>query len=414
MANLEVSFAGLRFKNPVIAASATPTKNEEFMRKCIDANCGGFVAKTPSWDALERIYPCPRFYVFYPDAVRTGKLYSFYTNEQLSEYTPEEYAQELSKVFPYAKEKDCRVIASIMGGNAEEWARMSALFDPVCEAMELNLACPYGGELAGKKGCQVGADPDLVAEIVAIIRANSDKPIILKLPAEGGDLTSVILKAKEINVGGIHTTHRYSGLEIDVETGRPIMNGAVSGYGGPWAAPISRKWVAKAAQLTDVDICGGGGVDGWRDSVAHIMAGAKTIQMCGGPSLRGYDFFTETVDGIAKFMDRKGYESIEAMVGEAVPFVKHIREVPRKDVFMAKGEVIEDKCIGCGDCAKVCFYSAIDIEEKKAHINTEKCDGCGMCMQMCPSGALVLKHGDDVVSTSWEGARGRKGEASRK
>lgn len=414
MNKLEVSFAGLKFKNPVIAASATPTKNAEFMKKCVDAGLGGFVAKTPSWDEKEQIYPCPRFYVFYPDAVTSGKLYSFYTNEQLAEYSPEEYALEVKKVLPYAREKDCRIIASIMGGDIEEWKKMAELYDPVCDAIELNLACPYGGELAGKKGSTVGADPDIVAEIIGIVRSATDKPLIAKLPAEAGDLTAVLLKLDEINVEAVHTTHRFSGLEIDIETGKPIMNGAVSGYGGPWQGPISRKWVAKAAQLTKLDICGGGGIDGWRDAIAHMMAGAKTVQMCGGPSLRGYGFFTETVEAMEEFLDRKGYKSIEEVIGTAVPYVRHIREVPRKDVFKPLGEVDASKCVGCEACVKICFYNAITMEDGIAEINKSKCDGCGMCMQMCRTGALALKDGDRVVPTSWEGARGRKGESSRK
>jgi len=414
MSNCKTKFAGLNFKNPVVASSATPTKNAEFMKKCVDAGLGGFVAKTTSWDKKEQLYPCPRFYVFYPDAVTSGKFYSFYTNELLAEYTPEEYVKEIEKVLPYAKENDCRVIASIMGGNQEEWKKMAELYSPVCEALELNLACPYGGELAGQKGSTLGADPELVKEVVKIVRSVTDKSLIAKLPAEAGDLTPVLLELDKIKVEAVHTTHRFSGLEIDIETGKPIMNGAISGYGGPWQGPISRKWVAKAAQITKLDICGGGGVDEWRDAIAHIMAGAKIVQMCGGPSLRGYKFFTETINKIKSFLDRKGYDSIEEIVGISVPFVRPIREVPRKDVFKPLAEIDSEKCIGCGICKGICFYEAITIQESVAVVDKAKCDGCGMCMQMCKVGAITLKDGEKVVSTSWEGARGRIGESSRK
>ena len=46
MANLEVNFCGVRFKNPVVASSAEPTLNAANMMKCIDTGAGGVIAKT--------------------------------------------------------------------------------------------------------------------------------------------------------------------------------------------------------------------------------------------------------------------------------------------------------------------------------------------------------------------------------
>ena len=39
MADLRVKFAGMESKNPVVAASATPTKDYLRMKQCVDAGC---------------------------------------------------------------------------------------------------------------------------------------------------------------------------------------------------------------------------------------------------------------------------------------------------------------------------------------------------------------------------------------
>ena len=45
--------------------------------------------------------------------------------------------------------------------------------------------------------------------------------------------------------------------------------------------------------------------------------------------------------------------------------------------------VIEDKCIGCRLCVKVCPLGAITVVDKKARIDLDKCDLCGSCVTAC-------------------------------
>ena len=49
-----------------------------------------------------------------------------------------------------------------------------------------------------------------------------------------------------------------------------------------------------------------------------------------------------------------------------------------------KPYVKQKKCIGCGQCQKICAHSAITIADKKASIDHDKCVGCGRCIGICP------------------------------
>lgn len=53
-----------------------------------------------------------------------------------------------------------------------------------------------------------------------------------------------------------------------------------------------------------------------------------------------------------------------------------------------KPHVSEKKCIGCGQCTKVCAHDAITITDKKASIDHNKCVGCGRCIGVCPMDAV--------------------------
>lgn len=46
MVSLEVEFAGLKLKNPIIAASAPPTETFENIVNCAEAGVGAVVTKT--------------------------------------------------------------------------------------------------------------------------------------------------------------------------------------------------------------------------------------------------------------------------------------------------------------------------------------------------------------------------------
>ena len=72
------------------------------------------------------------------------------------------------------------------------------------------------------------------------------------------------------------------------------------------------------------------------------------------------------------------------------------------DTVVASGsvcEVNESKCMGCGACASICTYGALELREtkqgKKAVVNPVLCKGDGLCNSMCPTGAISLKHFTD-------------------
>lgn len=51
--------------------------------------------------------------------------------------------------------------------------------------------------------------------------------------------------------------------------------------------------------------------------------------------------------------------------------------------------VIQDRCIGCGACVRVCAHDAPKVTDKKASIDLDKCVGCGRCIGVCPKDAVV-------------------------
>ena len=52
----------------------------------------------------------------------------------------------------------------------------------------------------------------------------------------------------------------------------------------------------------------------------------------------------------------------------------------------------EEKCNGCGACAKACHEGAIEMVDGKAKLVRENfCDGFGDCLPNCPTGAITFE-----------------------
>jgi heterodisulfide reductase subunit A len=58
--------------------------------------------------------------------------------------------------------------------------------------------------------------------------------------------------------------------------------------------------------------------------------------------------------------------------------------------------VDKGRCAGCGICATLCPYNAIELKsdngKKSSSVITALCKGCGTCAAACPSGAISMDH----------------------
>jgi heterodisulfide reductase subunit A2 len=63
-------------------------------------------------------------------------------------------------------------------------------------------------------------------------------------------------------------------------------------------------------------------------------------------------------------------------------------------VEAATSSVDEELCAGCGQCASICTFGALNMHPARGvmTVNAVLCQGCGACATACPSGAINLKH----------------------
>jgi dihydropyrimidine dehydrogenase (NAD+) subunit PreA len=393
MADLSVEFLGIYFKNPLIAASATPTRNSNQMAKAIKAGFGGVIAKSLFGNSasIGRTYPRPRFKLYgwreypnYPD--EQTKYFTLNSLEECSHFGYEDYVKDINKTKELIRD-DGVVIASVSASSIGEWEEMCDLINTSkADLCEINISCPFAAELGIKMGA--GA-VELAPNIIKVVKKRLALPFSVKLSPQVLDLLPIALEVEKAGAGALTLQARLSGMMIDIDSMKPLGWGSLGGYGGPYLLGYGLKWLSRIAPRVKIPISAVLGVWDWEDIIRYILVGATTIQSAAAIMLRGYKIAKSWLNNINKWMDKKGFESFKDIRGKALNNIKSTKEVERGSdkIYVS---IDEDKCIGCGECVISCFYEAIKMVNKKALVDNEKCDICGMCVEKCPTYAAKI------------------------
>ncbi len=399
MADLRVNFAGITSPNPFWLASAPPTNSGYQIMKAFDAGWGGAVWKTlgvPVVNVSSR-YGALNY--------RDTRMMGFNNIELITDRPLKDNLREIEEVkkrFPHHA-----VIASLMVETREEWHQIvQDVTNAGADGIELNFGCPHGMCERGM-GSAVGQEPKVLKTIVSWVKETAKIPVIVKLTPNITDITRPAVAAKE---GGgdaislINTIQSLIGVDIDNFVPYPVVDGKSTngGYCGPAVKPIAMNMIKNCAQHPGVQIpiSGIGGVENWRDAVEFILLGATTVQVCTAVMHYGFGIIREIIPGIEKYMDEKGFATIDQMVGKALPNVTHWEDLNLK--YKVVAGIHEDKCIGCQLCYTACedgAHQAIGLPtdplNRKPYIIEENCVGCNLCSLVCPvEGCITMERRD--------------------
>lgn len=301
MIDLSVTFAGLRLKNPVIAASGTFGYGHEY-QGLVDASAlGGIATKGLTLEARpgnrgERLFETP-----------AGLINSIgLENPGIPAF--------IEKELPGLRELDTIVFANLSGGSHEGYEDGAALLDAAdgVDAIELNVSCPN----VKHGGMNFGIDPEVAADVTRRVRALTRKPLMVKLSPNAPDLIGVARACRDAGADALSLVNTFKAMAIDVERGRPVFANVTAGLSGPAIRPIALRMVWEVVGAVDIPVVGIGGIATARDALEFLMAGAVAIEV-GTATFADPNAMRDIVEGIAQFMEKKGFASMAELVGLA-------------------------------------------------------------------------------------------------
>jgi dihydroorotate dehydrogenase len=141
-------------------------------------------------------------------------------------------------------------------------------------------------------------------------------PVLVKLTPQVNDMTVMARVVKNAGASGVLLTNRYTGFAVNIEEGKPYLD-ARAGVGGPWVRHLALRWVNAVYLEGGIPIVGTNGIYDWREAVEFFMSGASLMEVGSVLMLKGYKHVETIINGLAEFMDRKGYKTVDSMIGIA-------------------------------------------------------------------------------------------------
>lgn len=399
MPDLSTNCAGIRSPNPFWLASAPPANSGAQIQRAFDHGWGGAVWKTlgqPIQNVSSR---------FGAVDVRGTKAVGFNNIELITDRSLEVNFREIydtKKKYPKHA-----VVVSLMVETREEWKDIiKRAVDSGADGLELNFGCPHGMCERGM-GSAVGQEPKVNQEITSWAVEYSSVPVLVKLTPNVGDIVPHGLAAQRGGAHGvalINTIKSIIGVDIDrlVPMPRVGTQSTNGGYCGAAVKPIALHMVAQLArnQEFNIPISGIGGVANWRDAVEFILLGSTSVQVCTEVMLRGYRIVEDMIEGLEEYMRTHAFDTIDAMVGKAVPGYSEWGELDLNYETIAK--IDADACIGCQLCMVACHDGAHQCihpnptGSRVPIVDEAECVGCNLCQIVCPvPGCISMEEVDN-------------------
>lgn len=303
--DLSTEIAGVRFENPVIAASGTFGYGTEY-DSIFDVNkLGGICSKGLTLEGR----PGNTGIRLWETA--SGLINSIgLENPGIDAFIKKQLPKMLS-LKPVT-------IANLSGSSIETYVKGAELLDKTAVPMiELNISCP--NVKAG--GMAFGLQPEAASEVTQAVRKATTKPLIVKLSPNAPDLVAVAQAVREAGADALSLVNTFQAMAIDVEKGRLVFDNVKAGLAGPAIKPIALRMVYDVCQSMknlkpeeQIPVIGLGGIYTWQDAVEFIMAGASAIQV-GTSTFANPNVMVDIIDGLKAFMKRKNYACIHDFKG---------------------------------------------------------------------------------------------------
>ncbi len=326
MPNLSTEYMGLKLKNPIIIASSGLTDTVESIKSLEENGAAAVVLKSLFEEEIvaemdAQLKKMSSVSPLYPE---TLDFYEEYEDDNMS-------MQYLELIKDAKKTVKIPIIASINCVTADQWTYFPKEIEKAgADALELNLFL-----LPSDFKRDAEAINKVYLDIVKKVKEQISIPVALKVSYYSTDLALHLQKLSKTGIKALVLFNKFYSPDIDLDK-MEITSGKI--LSSPDDMHISLRWMGIMAGRVECDLAASTGVHTGKDAIKQILAGANAVQVVSTIYLNGTEQIQKMLSDIKKWMDEKGFKSIDEFRGkmsqtnidnpaayERVQFMKYFR-----------------------------------------------------------------------------------------
>jgi dihydroorotate dehydrogenase (fumarate) len=292
MSTINVNFAGLELKSPIIVGSCSQTASVEKIQEFEKAGAGAVVLKSLFEESITaEVAAHGSTLEEHPEAY-----------DYIAGYLSDKVVSDYLNLIRDAKSKvKIPVIASIACHTDGKWEEFAKKIEEAgADALELNVM-----SLCTRKSYTLGDFERTHEAIVSNVAARINIPLIVKI---GANISNPVALADSLYARGAKAVvlfNRFYPTDIDIDKmtftmSNPFTSSSDLSQSIRWAGIIS-------ASVPQLPIAVSGGVESWAEVVKSILSGATAVEVVSSIMKNGAGWISQTNEALAAWQKEKGY-----------------------------------------------------------------------------------------------------------
>jgi len=302
MSQLNSTLYGIPLKNPLVAGASSFTARPEKVKEMESAGIAAIIIKSIFQEELQL-----EEYKLDESLERYNNLHA----EMITTHPNLEYSgdrEHLMMVKDVKKAVTIPVIASINAVTRKGWVKYAKDLEAAgVDGLELNFYSLPLMENISAEEIESGQ-----IEILKAVKSAVKIPVGVKLSPYYTNITSFVKKLDDVGVDGVTLFNRFFQPNIDIIKEKESVTFSFSQVGDNL---LPLRWTALLSDKLNCPVTSGNGILDEEDVIKALLVGASSVQIVSTLYKNGLQQITGMVEGIEKWMELKGYASIEDFRG---------------------------------------------------------------------------------------------------
>ncbi|MGD2082329.1 MAG: dihydroorotate dehydrogenase-like protein [Chromatiales bacterium] len=302
--DLSTEYLGMKLRHPIVVGASPLSNDMDTLVRLEDAGAAAVVMGSLYEEQIKHEEDAVD-YLMSHGAERFAESLSYFPDTDAAPRTAERYLERLQRA---STAMDIPVIGSLNGITDEGWTDYARSMEQAgAAALELNVYL-------------LPADPQSTSDeveqryldILGKVRSTVSIPIAMKLSpffSATGHMAQRLLAG---GANGLVLFNRLYQPDLDPDTMEVTPSLKLS---SPEEMRLPLLWIGILYGRLSGSLAASTGVDSEREVVKYLMAGADAVQTTSALLRQGADHLATLRDGLARWMEQHGYESVGQMKG---------------------------------------------------------------------------------------------------